>query len=68
MGTNVLVDLKDVMFDPSELFTYNDRTYNVFEWIEKEHYWMVEQRTWEVGENGIINSLVITDHGYMMAS
>ncbi|TPN85824.1 hypothetical protein [Aquimarina algicola] len=49
---------------PQEYFMYQNQKRCIFEWVQQEHFWTVEHRSWELEDIGIIPAYIITDIGY----
>jgi hypothetical protein len=55
-----------LFYQGDETFIYQNQSRTIFEWVQTEHFWMVEKRDWELEDIGIIPFLLITDKGYGM--
>ncbi len=56
----------ETLCEHTETFIYNGQDMNVFQFIDDEHYWKVQQMEWELKGSDLIGHLIVTDAGYFV--
>lgn len=59
-----LFSFMDTSCEDTEVFLYEERQINVFQFIEEEHHWIVKKVEWERKGKDLIGHVLVTDCGY----